>query len=133
MRAAPGLRVLPAWTEALFAVVSARHPAAGRAGIAVAELATGPLRTARDHDLPAGVLPGPGAPVRAGMVQDTIVEVGSDPRSWTVLAADQVAEIRSARVRAIPLEPRTTVTGSVVVPDDLPDTCAAAHRSAFGG
>ncbi|HEY3479072.1 MAG TPA: LysR family transcriptional regulator, partial [Streptomyces sp.] len=60
------------------------------------------------------------------------VEVGSDPRSWTVLSADQVAELRSGRVRAIPLDPRTTITGSVVVPADLPSHCATAHRAAFG-
>ncbi|GLY43127.1 LysR family transcriptional regulator [Amycolatopsis sp. NBRC 101858] len=129
--AAPGVRVLPAWTEPLFAVVSARHPAAGREVVSVAELADGDLRV---HD-PA-VLREAGVPVRpgrpAGTVQDTIVEVGADPRAWTVLPADQVAEIRSTRVRAIPLAPRTTITGSVVVPDDLPPTCAAAHRAAFG-
>jgi DNA-binding transcriptional LysR family regulator len=131
VEAAPGVRVLPAWTEPLFAVVSARHPAAGRDAVSVAELADGGLRV---HD-PA-VLREAGVPVRpgrpAGTVQDTIVEVGADPRAWTVLPADQVAEIRSTRVRAIPLAPRTTITGSVVVPDDLPHTCAAAHQAAFG-
>jgi DNA-binding transcriptional LysR family regulator len=137
VRSAPGLRVLPTWTESLFAVVSARHPAAGRAVVGVAELAAGPLRTSQDHDpsvvtaLQDAGLHGPPAH-RPGTVQDAIVEVGSDPRSWTVLPADQVAEIRSTRVRAIPLEPRTTITGSVVVPDDLPCACAAAHAAAFG-
>ncbi|ROS43190.1 LysR family transcriptional regulator [Amycolatopsis thermoflava] len=137
VRSAPGLRVLPTWTEALFAVVSTRHPAAGRATVGVAELAAGPLKTSQDHDpsvfgaLPDVGLQGPPAH-RAGTVHDTIVEVGSDPRSWTVLPADQVIEIRSTRVRAIPLEPRTTVTGSVVVPGDLPGSCAAAHVTAFG-
>ncbi|MGI6874593.1 LysR family transcriptional regulator [Amycolatopsis sp. 3B14] len=137
VRSAPGLRVLPTWTEALFAVVSTRHPAAGRATVGVAELAAGPLKTSQDHDpsvlgaLPDVGLQGPPAH-RAGTVHDTIVEVGSDPRSWTVLPADQVIEIRSTRVRAIPLEPRTTITGSVVVPGDLPGSCAAAHVTAFG-
>jgi DNA-binding transcriptional LysR family regulator len=137
VRSAPGLRVLPTWTESLFAVVSARHLAAGRAVVGVAELAAGPLRTSQDHDpsvvtalRDAGLQGRPAH--RSGTVQDTIVEVGSDPRSWTVLPADQVAEIRSTRVRAIPLEPRTTITGSVVVPDDLPCACAAAHVAAFG-
>jgi DNA-binding transcriptional LysR family regulator len=137
VRSAPGLRVLPTWTESLFAVVSARHPAAGRAVVGVAELAAGPLRTSQDHDpsvvtalRDAGLQGRPAH--RTGTVQDTIVEVGSDPRSWTVLPSDQVAEIRSTRVRALPLEPRTTITGSVVVPDDLPCACAAAHVVAFG-
>ena len=137
VRSAPGLRVLPTWTESLFAVVSARHPAAGRAVVGVAELAAGLLRTSQDHDpsvvtalRDAGLHGRPAH--RPGAVQDAIVEVGSDPRSWTVLPADQVAEIRSTRVRAIPLEPRTTITGSVVVPNDLPCACAAAHVAAFG-
>ncbi|NJP92526.1 LysR family transcriptional regulator [Nonomuraea sp. FMUSA5-5] len=64
--------------------------------------------------------------------QDTIVEVGFNPRSWTALPAGQVAEIRSTRVRAIPFTPQTTITGGVVVPLDLPHTCAAAHQAAFG-
>ncbi|WP_370962490.1 LysR family transcriptional regulator [Amycolatopsis sp. cg9] len=132
--AAPGVRVLPAWTEPLFAVVSARHPAAGREVVSVAELAGGKSLI---HDPSvAAVLREAGVPVRpdrpAGSVQDTIVEVGSDPRAWTVLPAGQVAEIGSTRVRAIPLAPRTTITGSVVVPAGLPQPCAAAHRAAFG-
>jgi DNA-binding transcriptional LysR family regulator len=134
LRSAPGVRVLPAWTEPLFAVVSARHPAAGRAAVGVADLAGGDLRVhdrsvvdaLRENGFPLG----PGR--AAGSVQDAIVEVGSDPRGWTVLPADQVAEVRSARVRVIPLEPRTVITGSVVVPDDLPGGCVAAHRAAFG-
>jgi len=137
VRSAPGVRVLPSWIESLFAVVSARHAAAGHAAVGVAELAAGPLRTSRDHDpsvvtalRDAGLQGRPAH--RTATVQDTIVEVGSDPHSWTVLPADQVAEIRSARVRAIPLEPRTTITGSVVVSDDLPRACAAAHMAAFG-
>ncbi|MFJ7217789.1 LysR family transcriptional regulator [Amycolatopsis sp. NPDC098790] len=132
--AAPGVRVLSAWTEPLYAVVSARHPAAGREAVGVAELADGDLRVP-DPSV-AAVLREAGVPVRpdrpAGTVPDTIVEVGSDPRTWAVLPADQVAEIRSTRVRAVPLAPRTTITGSVVVPNDLPHTCAAATRAAFG-
>ncbi|MDS0135962.1 MULTISPECIES: LysR family transcriptional regulator [unclassified Amycolatopsis] len=133
VRAAPGLQVLPTWTESLFAIVSARHAAAGRAAVGVAELADGPFRTSREHDPSViAALQETGTPVRAATVAGTIVEVGSDPRSWTVLTADQVAELRSTRVRAIPLAPRTTITGSVVVPAELPSGCASAHRAAFG-
>ncbi|MEW9555273.1 LysR family transcriptional regulator [Nonomuraea sp. NPDC050783] len=143
VRSAPGLRVLPAWTEQLFAVVSVRHRAAGRATADVADLAPGELRIpSRDHGLLlpealTAAIRKAGAETRidrlaGGTVQDTIVEVGSHPRSWTVLPGDQVAEIRSTRVRAIPFAPRATVTGSVVVPLDLPHTCAAAHQAAFG-
>ncbi|RZQ60982.1 LysR family transcriptional regulator [Amycolatopsis suaedae] len=137
VRSAAGVRVLSAWTEPLLAVVSTRHPAAAAAEVGVAELAGGPLRISQDHDpavvtalREAGVQALPAR--RTGTVQDTIVEVGSDPRGWTVLPADQAAEIRSTRVRALPLAPRTTITGSVAVPDDLPAACVAAHRVAFG-
>jgi hypothetical protein len=137
VRAAPGLRVLPTWTESLFAVVSARHRAAGRTAVGVAELAGGPFRASQDHDPSVlAALREAAAPVRpgrrAGTLGDAIVEIGSDPRSWTVLPADQVAELRSTRVRAISLEPPATITGSVVVPNDLPSPCAAAHQAAFG-
>ncbi|MFC7585678.1 LysR family transcriptional regulator [Nonomuraea antimicrobica] len=142
VRSAPGLRVLPTWTEQLFAVVSVQHLAAGRSTVDLADVAVGELRIpSRDHGLflpealkaairKAGVETRVGR--LAGTVQDTIVEVGFNPRSWTVLPGDQVAEIRSTRVRAIPFTPQTTITGSVVVPVDLPHTCVAAHQAAFG-
>ncbi|MEQ0565376.1 LysR family transcriptional regulator [Amycolatopsis sp. NEAU-NG30] len=137
VRSAPGVRVLPAWTESLFAVVSTRHPAAGGEIVGVAELAADPFRTSQDHDQAvltalreAGVQVRPDH--RTGTIQDTIIEVGSDPRTWTALPTDQAAEIRSTRVRAIPLAPHTPIIGSIAVPDDLPPTCMAAHRAAFG-
>ncbi len=142
VRSAPGLRVLPTWTEQLFAIVSARHLAAGRSTVGLADLPIGELRIlSRDHGLflPQALraaMRRAGVETRvdrvAGTVQDTIVEVGSNPRSWTVLPGDQVAEIRSTRVRAIPFAPQTTITGSVVVPVDISRTCAAAHQAAFG-
>ena len=54
--------------------------------------------------------------------------VGSDSRSWTVLPADQVAEIHSTRVRAIPLAPAITIAGGVVVAEDAGSAaeCAVA-------
>ncbi|MFE9107866.1 LysR family transcriptional regulator [Actinomadura geliboluensis] len=142
VRSAPGLRVLPTWTEQLFAIVSARHLVAGRSTVGLADLPVGELRIpSRDHGmfLPQALraaMRRAGVETRvdrvAGTVQDTIVEVGSNPRSWTVLPGDQVAEIRSTRVRVIPFAPQTTITGSVVVPVDLSRTCAAAHQAAFG-
>ncbi|MEU4520422.1 LysR family transcriptional regulator [Amycolatopsis sp. NPDC024027] len=141
VRAVPGLTVLPAWNERLFAVVSRHHPAADRAGVGVglADLAGGTLRVpAREHDPPlhdavvsalsdTGLAPRAGRPT--GTLQDTIVEVGSEPRSWTVLPADQVAEIRSTRVRSIPLEPALTIAGSVVV---VPGNAGPAAECAVG-
>jgi DNA-binding transcriptional LysR family regulator len=121
----PGLTVLPAWKENLLAVVSQHHPAAEGSAVGLAALAGDTLRLpAREHDPPlhdavglalreTGLCPRAGRPT--GTLQDTIVEVGSDVRSWTVLPADQAAEIHSTRVRALPLEPAITIAGSVVV------------------
>jgi hypothetical protein len=67
----------------------------------------------------------------AGTIQDTIVEVGSDVLSWAVLPAGQLAGGQSARVRAIPLDPPVTITGSVVVRDDVADDCARPAVAAF--
>ncbi|MEV4318031.1 LysR family transcriptional regulator [Actinocrispum sp. NPDC049592] len=137
----PGLTVLPTWTERLFAVVSQHHPAADRDAISLAELADHTLRLpARQHD-PAlhdavafalretGLCPPAGRP--AGTLQDTIVEVGSDPRSWTVLPADQAAEIRSTRVRSIAVEPAITIAGSIVVTADNASSAAECAVTAF--
>ncbi len=137
----PGLVVLPAWTEPLLAVVSQHHPAADRDAVGLAELAGHTLRyPARKHDPPlhdavagalrdAGTCPSASRPT--GTIQDTIVEVGSDPRSWTVLPADQIAETRSTRVRAIPFEPAITIAGSVVVSEDTASSAAACAVAAF--
>ncbi|MFD2420750.1 LysR family transcriptional regulator [Amycolatopsis pigmentata] len=139
--AAPGLKVLPAWTEPLFAVVSRDHPAADRAVVGVDELAGGFLRVpSPEQDRPlhdavtaalasAGLAPRFGRP--AGTTRDTAVEVGFDPHSWAVLPADQVAEISSLRVRVLPLKPAMTITGSVIVPTALPHRCGTAHVAAF--
>ncbi|MFD2414751.1 LysR family transcriptional regulator [Amycolatopsis pigmentata] len=141
VRSAPGLTVLPTWTERLFAVVSQHHPAADRGAVALTELADDTLRLpARKHDPPlhdavglalhdTGLCPRAGRPT--GTLQDTIVEVGSDPRSWTVLGADQVAEIRSTRVRCIPLKPGVTIAGSVVVATDNANSAAECAVAAF--
>ncbi|WP_410566773.1 LysR family transcriptional regulator [Amycolatopsis sp. cmx-4-61] len=141
VRSAPGLAVRPAWTERLYAVVSRHHPAAGRPAVGLAELAGDTLRVpAREHDPPlhdavvvalheTGLCPRAGR--STGTLQDTIVEVGSEPRSWTVLPADQVAEIRSTRVRAIPLEPAITIPGSVVVAAGTSGCAAECAVAAF--
>ncbi|MEU5263778.1 LysR family transcriptional regulator [Amycolatopsis sp. NPDC021455] len=141
VRSVPGLTVLPTWTERLYAVVSRHHPAAGRPAVGLAELAEDTLRVpARRHDPAlhdavvlalhdAGLHPRAGRPT--GTLQDTIVEVGSEPRSWTVLPADQVAEIRSTRVRAIPLEPAITIAGSLVVATENAGNAAECAVTAF--
>ncbi|HVV13643.1 LysR family transcriptional regulator [Amycolatopsis sp.] len=140
VRRAPGVRVRPAWSEPLLAVVSARHPAAERDAVALATMAASALRfPARECDPPlhdavedafreAGVTPRLGRPT--GTTQDTIVEVGSDQESWTLLPAGLVTE--SARIRPIPLDPPLEVTGSVLTrEDETPDACVEAVVSVF--
>ncbi|MEV6628558.1 LysR family substrate-binding domain-containing protein, partial [Amycolatopsis sp. NPDC051114] len=135
VRSVPGLEVLPTWSERLFAVVSRHHPAAEQEAVGLAELADDTLRVpAREydpllHDAVVSALHSTGLHPRAGRptgtLQDTIVEVGSEPQSWTVLPADQIAEIRSTRIRAIPLKPEMTIGGSVVV---APKTASSAVK-----
>jgi DNA-binding transcriptional LysR family regulator len=138
---APGLTVLPTWSEPLHVIVSNRHPAAGRDSVTVAEMAGSVLRVpARDSDPPlhdalgaalreAGVCVPLGRPT--GTTQDTIVEVGSDPRSWAVLPADQIAETGSTRVRTVRLDPPVTITGTVVAPEGTPSHAAECAVTAF--
>jgi DNA-binding transcriptional LysR family regulator len=136
-----GLRVLPAWSEPLHAVVSRHHPAAARETVGIDELEDDVLRVpSRRQDPPlhdaivaavraAGVHPKLGRPT--GTTQDTVVEVGSDPRSWALLSADQLAEVDSRRVRAVPLDSPITVTGNVVTVDNHPTNAANCAALAF--
>jgi DNA-binding transcriptional LysR family regulator len=139
---APGVRVLPAWSEPLHAVVSTRHPLAKRDTVSPHELAGDVLRVPSHRTDPplhdaitaalreTGVRPPLGRP--AGTVEATVVEVGADPASWTLLPADQLAGAASTRVRALPLDPPLSVTGNVITPvDDLPELCTHTTVAAF--
>jgi DNA-binding transcriptional LysR family regulator len=138
---APGLRVLPAWSEPLHAVVSARHRLAERDAVTLRELADGVLRLPPRGCDPAlyevvtraldrsGLHPRLGRP--AGTTANTVVEIGSDPDSWALLPAEQVAPTRSGRVRSIPLDPPLSVTGCVVAPDDMAPECVHRAVTAF--
>jgi DNA-binding transcriptional LysR family regulator len=138
---ATGLRVQPAWSEPLLAVMSSMHPAAGRECVGIADLADCVLRVPSRtgdpqlHDAihtalrDAGAHPPLGRP--AGTTQDTLVEVGSDPRSWALLPADLIGPTDSARVRAIPLDPSVLITGSVITPEGTPSHVAACALAAF--
>jgi hypothetical protein len=122
--------------------VSTRHPLAERETVSPHELAGDVLRVPSPRTDPPlhdaitaalremGVRPPLGRP--AGTVEATIVEVGADPASWTLLPADQLAGAASTRVRALPLDPPLSVTGNVVTPDDdVPDHCTDYTVAAF--
>lgn len=139
--AAPGLQMHPAWSEPLHVVVSVRHPVADRDRVAIAEMTGSVLRLpSRDtdpplHDAVTAALDPAGAGLRigrpTGTVQDAVIEVGSDPKSWALLPAEQVAATGSTRVRSIPLDPPITIAGSVILRDDLPEHCVTAIVDAF--
>jgi hypothetical protein len=89
------------------------------------------------HEAVAAALRGTGVRLElgrpAGAARDTVIEIGSDPRSWTVLPADQITEIGATRVAAISFEPPLTITGSVLVPERGPGHAARCAAPAFGG
>jgi DNA-binding transcriptional LysR family regulator len=137
----PGLRVLPSWSEPLHVVVSGQHPAAGRDKATIGELADYLLRLpSRQCDPPlhdtvtaalrdAGVRPKLGRPT--GTTQNTIVEVGSDPRSWTLLSAEQIEATHSTRVWSMPLDPPIAVLGSVLTTSDKSQPCVTSAVATF--
>ncbi|MFI5536398.1 LysR family transcriptional regulator [Nocardia sp. NPDC051900] len=142
---APGLTVSPTWSEPLRAVVSRNHPAAAHGVAAITDLAGDALRVpSRQSDPPlhdaidaafreAGVRPKFGRPI--GTTQDAVVEIGSDPHSWALLPADQIAETDSLRVRVLPVTPPIAITGSVITLEQLSDhaSCTVACAvAAFG-
>ncbi|MFC8448311.1 LysR substrate-binding domain-containing protein [Kitasatospora sp. NPDC057223] len=94
VRSAPGLELLPLWTEPLVVALPAGHPLAALAELRLADLAGLPLRLARRdsnpafHDLittalrDAGVewLPGP----EFTGLQETLLDLPGAAASWTV-------------------------------------------------
>ncbi|MEV5408862.1 LysR family transcriptional regulator [Thermopolyspora sp. NPDC052614] len=138
---APGLLVLPVWSEPLHVVVSARHPLADRDVVTVGDMADDVLRMpSRDNDAPlhdaiTAALEPDKARLRfgrpTGTVQDTVIEVGSNPRSWALFPAEQIAATGATRVRSIPLDPPLTIGGSVILPTDVTPYCAEAIANAF--
>jgi hypothetical protein len=67
-----------------------------------------------------------------GTVQNTMVELGTDPNSWALLPADLAASAETTRVRAIPFDPPITITGNVVLPDTAtPPHCVESTVAAF--
>ncbi|SNS26685.1 LysR family transcriptional regulator [Actinomadura mexicana] len=91
---APGLELLPVWTDPLYVALPAGHPLARRAELGLADLADLPLRLApREgnppfHDLiidacrTAGTSPPSGPPFTT--FQETLADIGVGAASWTV-------------------------------------------------
>lgn len=140
VRSAPGLRVSPTWSEPLRVMISRDHRLAGEAVADITALARNTLRVpSRDTDPPlhdaidaafrhTGLRPTFGRPL--GTIQDAVVEIGSDPHSWALLPADQVAETDSPRVRILPLDPPIAITGSVVTAEHPSDQATCTYACA---
>lgn len=139
---APGLEMLPVWTDPLYVALPADHPLADRATLRLAELEGLPVRlAARDrnpafHDLiteacrAAGIEPPAGAPFTT--LQETLSGIASGPPSWTVFY--EVAPVpEMSRVAIRPLaEPSATTY--VAVPPGVPSPVVrhlltALHRT----
>lgn len=139
---APGLRVLPVWSEPLYAVLPGCHPLAGRPSVALAELAGFPFRApSREADAPlydlaadafraAGLTPLRGRP--AGTVQDTLVEIGGgSTASWTLASAGMLAASAATRAVGVPLDPPLAVPGVLVAAEHFGAECARTVAAAF--
>ena len=108
---APGVRIVPLWPDPLVAAVPAGHPLAGRAELALADLAGLPLSITARRNNPAlvdlvvgachdaGFEPVPG-PV-CGSLQDTLATIGTRPL-WTVVYASQANVLHTPRVAFVP-------------------------------
>ncbi|WP_214417263.1 LysR family transcriptional regulator [Sphaerisporangium fuscum] len=123
---APGLQLLPGWTDPLVVVLPAVHPLAGQPVVSLTDLAQLPLRLApRTHNPPlhdlllaacrqAGFEPKPGPAFTN--IQDTIAEIGTGPASWTILyqAAADMVPVRRVTLR--PLAGVRVTTSLAVAP-----------------
>ncbi|CAG7647057.1 LysR family transcriptional regulator [Actinacidiphila bryophytorum] len=138
---APGLDLLPLWTDPLVAALPAAHPLAAQPALTPEQLSALPVRLAPAeqnrplHDLltAAGVGRLRAAPFTT--VQDTLAEIGSGPPTWTVLYA-AVADLTPVRRVAFrPLTAPTPTTSLAVRPGHRPPGLRdflAACRSAGG-
>ncbi|PRY38821.1 DNA-binding transcriptional LysR family regulator [Umezawaea tangerina] len=136
-----GVRAVRVWSEALWVAVSETHPAADRPAVVLADLDRTAVRLpSRDVDPPlhdaivsalrqAGV--GPLTGPSGGTPVNVLIEVGADPRAWTLLPAEQLAGLVSRRVRALPVDPPLSVDGHVVTSLTTPESCADSYARAF--
>ncbi|GAA2598680.1 LysR family transcriptional regulator [Actinomadura fulvescens] len=134
LSAAPGLELLPVWTDRLYVALPAGHPLASRPELCLEDLADLPLRLAPREDNPpfhdlitdacraAGVSPPNGPPFTT--FQETLTDVGVGEPSWTVFY--EVAGLPDIpRVAYRPLAGPSLVTSLAVPPG--PPTPALRH------
>lgn len=108
--AAPGLRLIPLWTERLVAAVPADHPLAAQAELSLQQLSALPARLApRPENAPfydlitqAGIILTLAAPFTN--LQDTLAEIGTGQPEWTVLYAGAA---KTAPVHGVAYRPVT--------------------------
>ncbi|MFD8012985.1 LysR family transcriptional regulator [Streptomyces sp. NPDC058955] len=121
---APGLALLPLWTDPLYAALPQDHPLAAQPSLDIAQLAGLPLRLAPRgenppfHDLVTSAVRAPAGPPFTGL-RETLTAIGTDREpSWTVFYD----------VRGLPAPPRVAVrplagpavTTSLAVPPGPP-------------
>ncbi|NGO73333.1 LysR family transcriptional regulator [Streptomyces sp. SB3404] len=135
------LRVLPVWTEELYAVLPTGHALSGGGPVSLADLAALPFRhPAYERDAPlhdavtrafeaAGVRPVLGRP--AGTVPDTLIEIGTGPASWTLASAEVLAAWPSPRVTGVPLSPPLEIPGGLVASERFDEKCVQTAVDAF--
>lgn len=138
---APGLDLLPLWTDPLVAALPAAHPLAAQPSLTPEQLAGLPVRLApAEQNRPlydlltaAGVGRLRAAPFTT--VQDTLAEIGSGPPTWTVLYAAVAGLTPVRRVAFRPLTAPTPTTSLAVRPGQHPPGLrdfVAACRAAGG-
>ncbi|RVX40734.1 DNA-binding transcriptional LysR family regulator [Nonomuraea polychroma] len=156
--AVPGLRLIPVWTDPLFAALPADHVLAAEPRLRLEQLACLPLRLApREknppfHDLitaacrAAGIAPPPGPPFTS--LRETLSEMATDAPSWTVfyevsgfpsvpgIAVRPLAEpavVTSLAVRAAPLAAPIRQLLTALKPQLLPGQAPSATGGDPGG
>lgn len=126
---APGLEMVPVWTDPLAVALPAAHPLAGKSVLELTELAELPLRLAPREDNPplhdllmracheAGFEPMRGEPFTN--LQDTMAQIGTSTPSWTILYQAVADLVPVNRVAVRPLA-GPNVTTSLAIPPGPP-------------
>jgi DNA-binding transcriptional LysR family regulator len=140
--AAPGLELLPLWTDKLVAALPASHRLASHDELSLTQLAGLPARLAPRPDNPpfydliteAGTTLTLTTPFTN--VQDTLAEIGAGQSAWTVLYAGPATSVPARGVAFRPLIAPEVTTSLAVLPGPPPrplrrlvDACMAVPRT----